>query len=138
MGSPVIEHPDVLIAMNEPSLHKFAKQVAPRGMIIYNSDKLPEHFAAALGAGALRAGSEIADKLGTTKITNMVMMGALLELSHTMAKETAFAVLKMKVKNAKLLEVDYRAIDAGIDCIRKQIAERFAVHAREDELTHAS
>jgi Pyruvate/2-oxoacid:ferredoxin oxidoreductase gamma subunit len=47
MGSPVIEHPDVLIAMNEPSLHKFAKQVAPRGMIIYNSDKPPEHFAAA-------------------------------------------------------------------------------------------
>jgi Pyruvate/2-oxoacid:ferredoxin oxidoreductase gamma subunit len=67
----------------------------------------------------------------------MVMMGARLELTHTMAKETAFAVLKMKVKNAKLLEVDYRAIDAGIDCIRKQIAE-FAVHAREDEPTHAS
>jgi hypothetical protein len=33
--------------LNEPSLHKFAKQVAPHGMIIYNSDKLPEHFAAA-------------------------------------------------------------------------------------------
>ena len=44
VGSPVIEHPDVLIAMNEPSLHKFAKLVAPHGMIIYNSDKLPEHF----------------------------------------------------------------------------------------------
>ena len=68
----------------------------------------------------------------------MVMMGALLELTHTMAKEAAFAVLKMKVKSAKLLEVDYRAIDAGIDCIRKQIAERFAVRAREDEPTHAS
>jgi len=68
----------------------------------------------------------------------MVMMGALLELTHTMAKETAFAVRKMKVKNAKLPEVDYRAIDTGIDCIRKQIAERLAVHAREEELTHAS
>jgi hypothetical protein len=44
----------------------------------------------------------------------------------------------MKVKNAKLLEVEYRAIDAGIDCIRKQIAVLFAVHAREDELTRAS
>jgi len=138
VGSPVIEHPDVLIAMNEPSLHKFAKQVAPHGMIIYNSDKLPEHFAPAQAQVFCVPGSEIADKLGTTKITNMVMMGALLELTHAMAKETAFAVLKMKVKNAKLLEVDYRAIDAGIDCIRKQIAERLAVHAREDELTPAS
>ena len=138
VGSPVIEHPDVLIAMDEPSLHKFAKQVAPHGMIIYNSDKLPEHFAAAQAQAFCVPGSEIADKLGTIKITNMVMMGALLELTHTMAIETAFAVLKMKVKNAKLLEVDYRAIDAGIDCIRKQIAERLAVHAREDELTPAS
>src|SRR5208283_3535395 len=137
VGSPVIEHPDVLIAMNEPSLHKFAKQVAPHGMIVYNSDKLPEHFSAAQAQVFCVSGSEIADRLGTTKITNMVMMGALLELTHTMPKETAFAVLKMKLKNAKLLEVDYRAIDAGIDCIRKQIAARLAAHTREDELTHA-
>jgi 2-oxoisovalerate ferredoxin oxidoreductase beta subunit len=138
VGSPVIEHPDVLIAMNEPSLHKFAKQMAPHGMIIYNSDKLPEHFSAEHAQVFCVPGSEIADRLGTTKITNMVMMGALLELTHTMAKETACAVLKMKLKNAKFLELDYRAIDAGIECIRKQIAERLAEHAREDELTHAS
>jgi 2-oxoisovalerate ferredoxin oxidoreductase beta subunit len=138
VGSPVIEHPDVLIAMNEPSLHKFAKLVAPHGMIIYNSDKLPEHFSATHTQVFCVPGSEIADRLGTTKITNMVMMGALLELTHTMAKETACAVLKMKLKNAKFLELDHRAIDAGIECIRKQIAERLAAHAREDELTHAS
>jgi Pyruvate/2-oxoacid:ferredoxin oxidoreductase gamma subunit len=104
----------------------------------YHSDKLPEHFFAAHARVFCVPGSEIADRLGTTKITNMVMMGALLELTHTMAKETALAVLKMKLKNAKLLEVDYRAIDAGIDCIRKHIAERLAAHARQDELTHAS
>ena len=138
VGSPVIEHPDVLIAMNEPSLHKFAKQVAPHGMIVYNSDKLPEHFAAGQAQVFCVPGSEIADRLGTTKVTNMVMMGALLELTHTMPKETAAAVLKTKVKNAKLLEADYRAIDAGIDCVRKQTAERLAAHARETELTHAS
>jgi Pyruvate/2-oxoacid:ferredoxin oxidoreductase gamma subunit len=104
----------------------------------YNSDKLPEHFFAAHAQMFCVPGSEIADRLGTIKITNLVMMGALLELTHTMAKETALAVLKMKLKSAKLLEVDYRAIDAGIDCIRKQIAERLAAHARQDELTHAS
>jgi 2-oxoisovalerate ferredoxin oxidoreductase beta subunit len=138
VGSPVIEHPDALIAMNEPSLHKFAKQVAPHGMIIYNGDRLPEHSGALHERVFCVPGSEIADRLGTTKVTNMVMLGALLELTHTMTKETAFAVLKMKLKNVKLLEVDYRAIDAGIECIRKQIAERLAMHAREDQLTHAS
>lgn len=138
VGSPVIEHPEVLIAMNERSLHKFSKQVAPHGMIVYNSDQLPEHFATAQAQVFCVPGSEIADRLGTTKVTNMVMLGALLELTRTMPKETAFAVLKIKVKNAKLLEVDYQAIDAGADCIRKQIAERLAAHAHENELTHAS
>jgi Pyruvate/2-oxoacid:ferredoxin oxidoreductase gamma subunit len=108
------------------------------GMIICNSDKLPVHCFAAPAQVFYVPGSEIADRLGTTKVTNMVMLGALLELTHTLPKETAFAVLRMKLKNAKLLEVDYRAIDAGIDCIRKQIAALLALHAREDELTHAS
>ena len=43
--------------------------------------------------------SEIADKLGTTKATNMVMLGALLELTHTLPKESAIALLKAKVRN---------------------------------------
>jgi hypothetical protein len=72
----------------------------------------------------------------------MVMLETLLELTHTMAKAAAFAVLKMKLKNAKLLEVDYRAIDAGIDCIRKQIAgspcPRGRVDARFVNRTEAS
>ena len=139
MARRVIEHPEVLVAMNELSLHKFAKQVAPRGI-----DPLQQRQSAGTFCSGARQGviacqrSEIADRLGTTKVTNMVMLGALLELTHTMQKETAFAVLKMKVKNAKLLEVDYQAIDAGIDCIRTQIAERLAAHAKENELTHAS
>jgi 2-oxoisovalerate ferredoxin oxidoreductase beta subunit len=138
VGSPVIEHPDVLIAMNEPSLHKFSKMVPPHGVIVYNSDKLPEHFTAEQAQVFCVPGSETADRLGTTKVTNMVMLGALLELTHTLPKETAFAVLKMKVKNMKLLEADYQAIDAGIDCVRKQIAERLAAHATENELTPCS
>ncbi len=138
VGSPVIEHPEVLIAMNEVSLHKFSKLVTTHGMIVYNSDKLPERFAAAQARVFCVPGSEIADRLGTTKVANMVMLGALLELTHTMPKETAYAVLRMKVKNAKLLEVDYQAIDAGIECVHKQIAERLDTHAREDELTLAS
>jgi Pyruvate/2-oxoacid:ferredoxin oxidoreductase gamma subunit len=67
----------------------------------------------------------------------MVMLGALLELTHTLPKEAAFTVLKMKVQNAKLLERDCQAIDAGIACVRMQIAELLANHTRENELTHA-
>jgi Pyruvate/2-oxoacid:ferredoxin oxidoreductase gamma subunit len=65
--------------------------------------------------------AEIADGLGTTKAANMVMLGALLELTHVLAKETSFAVLSSKVRDGKLLEADCRAIDAGMHYVREQL-----------------
>ena len=42
IGSPVITHPEVLVAMNEPSLRKFGPQVKTGGVILYNGHRLPE------------------------------------------------------------------------------------------------
>ena len=72
----------------------------------------------------------------TVEQTAKVMLGALLELTHTLPKESAFALLKAKVKNAKLLEVDCRAIDAGIACLRSQRDAHPAAPAPDHELTH--
>jgi 2-oxoisovalerate ferredoxin oxidoreductase beta subunit len=138
VGSPLAEHPDVLIAMNEISLHKFAKQVGSHGAIFYNASKLPAGFPAQHAMIYCIPAAEIADKLGTTKATNMVMLGALLELTRTLPKETAIAVLKAKVRNQKLLEVDCTAIDAGMDCLREQRAAALAdPHKAEELLTRS-
>jgi 2-oxoisovalerate ferredoxin oxidoreductase beta subunit len=137
VGSPLVDHPDVLIAMNELSLHKFSGQVLPAGTILFNSSKLPEGFKRSTVRIFCVPASEIADTLGTTKATNMVMLGALLELTHTLPKESAFTLLKAKVRNQKLLEVDYLAIDAGMDCIRTQIAAAArAAQTHDSLLTH--
>ncbi len=138
VGSPVIEHPDVLIAMNEPSLHKFTKMVGPHGVILYNSDKLPAGSTPAEAKIYCVPASEIADGLGTTKAANMVMLGALLELTHALPRETAAAVLKAKVRNTKLLEVDGRAIDEGMACLHKQLAPPTDAHTHDDELAPCS
>ena len=138
VGSPVIEHPDVLIAMNEHSLHKFTKMVGPHGAILYNNDKLPSGFAAGEAKIYCVPASEIADGLGTTKAANMVMLGALLELTHALPRETTIAVLKAKVRNAKLLEVDCHAIDAGMACLQKQLGPAANAHAHDGELAPCS
>jgi 2-oxoisovalerate ferredoxin oxidoreductase beta subunit len=131
VGSPLVEHPDILVAMNELSLHKFTSSVSPHGTILYNNSKLPDGFPTQHAAIVCIPASEIADTLGTTKATNMVMLGAILELTHTLSKETASAVLKAKVHNQKLLEIDYLAIDAGMECVRKQQAESLAATLQE-------
>ena len=138
VGAPLVEHPDVLIAMNEISLHKFAKQVGAQSTIIYNSAKLPTGFPPQAAMIYCVPAAEIADRLGTTKATNMVMLGALLELTHTLPKESAFAVLKAKVRNQKLLAVDYQAIDEGMACLRQQREAALAHMQKHDEqLTHS-
>jgi 2-oxoisovalerate ferredoxin oxidoreductase beta subunit len=121
VGSPLVEHPDVLIAMNEISLHKFAKQVGAEGTILYSGAKLPDRFPSLQAHVLCIPAAEIADKLGSTKVANMVMLGGLLEVTGALARESAFSVLKLKLHNAKLLEMDYQAVDAGMECVRQQV-----------------
>ncbi len=121
IGSPLISQPEVLIAMNEPSLHKFAASVASGGLILYNQTKLPEGFSAPQARVVCVPVSEIADNLGSAKVANVVMLGALLEETECLPAESAMAVLEATVKNPKLLELDRKAIAAGRDYVDTQI-----------------
>jgi len=113
IGSPLISNPDVLVAMNEYSLRKFAHEVASGGIILYNGVSLPADFTAPDVQVVAMPASEIADKLGSTKATNIVMMGALLEETECLAPGTALSVLEDKVKKLNLLEIDRKALTAG-------------------------
>jgi 2-oxoisovalerate ferredoxin oxidoreductase beta subunit len=113
IGTPLISHPDVLVAMNEFSLRKFAHEVVSGGTILYNGESIPADFQAPeLNMVAIPA-AEIADKLGSTKVANIVMMGALLEETECLAPGTALSVLEDKVKKLDLLEIDRKALTAG-------------------------
>jgi len=113
IGSPLISHPDVLIAMNEISLRKFASQVAPGGLILYNNERLPEDFQLPQAHIICIPASAIADKLGSTKATNIVLMGALLEETECLFAATAEGVLETKVKRVELKEINRKALAAG-------------------------
>ena len=113
IGSPLVSHPDVLVAMNEVSLRKFAHEVVRGGVILYNGENVPEDFIAADVQVVAIPASEMADKLGSTKVANIVMMGALLEETECLAAGTAWGVLQDKVKKLDLLELDRKALNAG-------------------------
>jgi 2-oxoisovalerate ferredoxin oxidoreductase beta subunit len=113
IGSPLLSHPDLLIAMNEISLRKFAAQVAAGGTIIYGRERLPEDLSIPQAQVVCIPASEIADKLGSAKVANVVMMGALLQETECLSPETALKVLEAKVKNPALLELDRKALEAG-------------------------
>jgi Pyruvate/2-oxoacid:ferredoxin oxidoreductase gamma subunit len=113
IGSPLISHPDVLIAMNEPSLRKFASQVPPHGTILYNASRLPDDFETPEARVVCIPASEIADRLGTAKAANIVLLGALIEETECLAAGTAMETIEQKVKKVSMLEVDRKALAAG-------------------------
>ena len=125
IGSPLITSPGVLVAMNEISLRKFAAQVATGGTILYNRDELPPDFSAPQANVICIPASEIADKIGSAKVTNMVMLGAILEATECLPFDTAEAVLNSTVKRKEFMEMNRKALFAG----RKYIQERVHVGA---------
>jgi len=121
IGSPLTSHPDVLIAMNEISLRKFARDVVPEGLILYNRDALPADFDLPAAKVICIPASEIADKLGSTKAANMVLMGALLEETECLTPQTALATVEDRVRKVALLEVNRKALEAGRQFIEREV-----------------
>jgi 2-oxoisovalerate ferredoxin oxidoreductase beta subunit len=121
IGSPLISHPDVLIAMNEISLRKFAAEVSPGGLILYNNELLPEDFAMPQARVVCIPASAMADKLGSTKVTNIAMMGALLEEAECLSSETAMRVIETKIKRVDLLETNRKALTTGRNFIDNSV-----------------
>ena len=119
--SPLVSRPDILIAMNEPALHKFGPDVVPGGLILYNSTALPADFHADSKNILVMPATEMADKLGSTRAANMVMLGALLERTGSIRAETVFSTLAHVIKNEKLLDIDRRAITAGVEFARQAL-----------------
>jgi len=114
IGTPLIERPEVVIAMNEISLKKFAPQVARGGVIFYNRDRLPEDVKIADGVTVVcMPASEIADQIGSAKVANVVMLGALLEEVDCVPFNAALDVIKTFVKNEKLFDFNKKALEAG-------------------------
>ena len=113
IDSPLVATPNVLIAMNEPSLRKFIASVGPGGWIFYNGEAIPEDCRAD-GVHALALPfTQIANELGDARASNMVMLGSVLEMTGALPQESVDAALHRLVHSARWLELDVRAIERG-------------------------
>jgi 2-oxoisovalerate ferredoxin oxidoreductase beta subunit len=123
IDSPLVTDPHVLVAMNEPSLRKFYTSVRPGGWILYNGDEFP--------ADCEREGvyvlalpfTHLADELGDSRAGNMVMLGALLEITGVLPEASVDAALRRLVKHAKWVELDERALARGRALYRESLEE---------------
>jgi len=116
IGSPVVTKLDTIIVMNEPSLVRFEELVKPGGTIIVNSSLIKR----AVGRTDIKAvyvpANDIAIKLGSDKIANMVILGAYLAASNALPVSTVLDTMKKKMAGKpKYLPLNEAAINTGMD-----------------------
>jgi Pyruvate/2-oxoacid:ferredoxin oxidoreductase gamma subunit len=117
VDSPLVSRPNVLLALNEPSLRKFLPVVEPGGIVLYNGTTLPEDCTRPDVRLIARPFTEIADRLGGSKVANIVMLGALLESAGILDQEQVVGALRRLVKNPKYFDLDLSALARGRESV---------------------
>jgi 2-oxoisovalerate ferredoxin oxidoreductase beta subunit len=118
VDSPLVTRPNVLLALNEPSLRKFLPVVEEGGIVLYNGTGVPDDCTRRDVRVIARPFTEIADQIGASKVANIVMLGALLESAGILEQEQVVGALHRLVKSRKFFDLDLAALERGREAVR--------------------
>ena len=103
VGSPIVSAPDVLVALNLPSLDKFENAVKPGGYIFADSTLI------------YIPATQLASDNGIPTLANMIVMGKMLkELGDFTAEGIENGLAKViSAKRADMKELNIKALELG-------------------------
>jgi 2-oxoglutarate ferredoxin oxidoreductase subunit gamma len=114
ISSPIVTKPDVLVAMNEPSLDKFEASIIPGGFLFVNESLISR----SPRRGDILAHSidctRLAESIHSEKIANIVMLGAVICKSGLVSVDAIHRAMEQKLtgRKAKLIAVNQLALSA--------------------------
>lgn len=117
IGSPLVSRPDIAVVMNLPSMDKYEPLVQPDGLLVVNVS-LVERPAErddihVIGVPA----NDIAAELGNRRLSNMVLLGAMLEATGLMSREAIEQTLEAHLpeRHQHLLDLNREALKRGAE-----------------------
>ncbi len=115
VGSPIVTEPNVLIALNRPSLEKFEQILEKGSLLIYNRSIIEVDPKWNDGKVLPLDASDIANELGNAKLTNMVAIGAYVKASgvFTIKQLTDAVPLVISKRFHHLIPLNIEAIERG-------------------------
>ena len=115
VGSPIITQPDVLIAMNLPSLQKYVDTVIPGGQIYVDSALIDVKVARTDVEVFYIPATQMAKDNGISSLANMIIMGHVLQNHPELSFDGTEDVVKKLVppKKAALVELNMKALLLG-------------------------
>ena len=117
VGSPIITTPDVLIAMNLPSLQKYVNTVVPGGQIYVDSALIDEKVTRTDVEVYYIPATQMAKDAGFATLSNMILTGKVLKEAPCVDFADNKGTLEafIPAKKADLIDLNCKALQMGYD-----------------------
>ncbi|MGB5986341.1 MAG: 2-oxoacid:acceptor oxidoreductase family protein [Desulfobacterales bacterium] len=114
IGSPIIKSPSHLVAMNRPSLEKFAPTIKPGGVVVINRSLIDIDSGRDDVIEVALPIIEIAKDLGNVRAANIVALGAFVARSEMVSFEHLRESVRLEFsRKAKLIPLNMEALEKG-------------------------
>lgn len=117
VGSPIVSKPDVLVAMNLPSLDRYEETVATGGTVFVDSSLVERKVRREDLAVYYIPATRLANENGIPALANMIIMGYNLKVMNDFNEESVVSALKkvISAKHANMLDLNLKALKIGAE-----------------------
>ncbi len=117
VGSPIVSKPDVLIAMNLPSLDKYENDVVPGGIIMVDSTLIERKVSRTDVKVFYVPSTAMAQEIGAPTLANMIMVGKFIKETNAVSYENLEEALGKVVsaRHQDLFDINLNAIRKGYE-----------------------
>ena len=117
IGSPLVTQPDVLVAMNRPSLEKFVNAVVPGGMILVDSSMVDIKVERDDVKVFYIDATKIADENNMKSCAIIILIGKMFKEIGFLNKDVVNDAVKKVIpaKKAAMIELNLKAIEIGLN-----------------------
>ena len=115
IGSPLVTQPDVLIAMNLPSLDRYENDTVKGGMILVDSTLIARKVIRDDVKAFYIPATQMAIDAGVPTLANMILIGKMIKETGVFSFDDMIDTVKRLVpaKKAELIEKNMLALEAG-------------------------
>jgi 2-oxoglutarate ferredoxin oxidoreductase subunit gamma len=126
ISSPVVAHPQTVVAMSHPALDKFEPLVQKGGLLLVNQSLVHRPVLRVDIDSYAIPSQDLADQSGFANGSNMVMLGALLALTQVINADNCSEYLSKTFKGRYLdkMPLNIKAIATGMAYVKQLQAEK--------------
>jgi 2-oxoisovalerate ferredoxin oxidoreductase beta subunit len=114
IGSPIVSFPNVLLALNMPSLIAFEDKVHAGGLIFVNSSLIDKKVERDDVTTIYVPATKMATDLGMSATLNVIILAIYAKMTNAFSIETMKKMIPAALKKKSLVEANLKAIDVGV------------------------